>query len=287
MNIETLPEKAAPARLALSQAEADFELLQRKAKILTSATMVSKEIRESIGNCVIIQEIAESMNAVAWQVAASIYFVHDKPAFKTSYLVARLNQSGILKGRLRYRETGKRGDDSQGLIAYGIERETGEELTGPEVTIELAKKEGWWNRSGSKWPTLTDKMLQYRAASFWISTHAPELAMGMVNYEEMQDEPKIKDVNEPIAKTKKQPQVHELFKEDEPREPEEIYLDANTGEVVDSPAYAALKAQLQAITDPKQADAFANNPLTKKITAHERKEFIQLIADKCKELRAK
>lgn len=269
-------EQAQPLAItrANTQAEYDFELLQRKAKILTTATMVSPEIRDSIGNCVIIQEIAQSMGAVPWQVASSIYFVNGKPSFKASYLIARLNQSGILRGRLKYNVVGEKGTDSYGMYASGIDAQTEDELIGPTITIALAKEEGWYNRTGSKWKTLPEKMLHNRSASFWISTHAPEIMMGMTVTEEMID---IKDINEP---RKQNESIY--FKNDQA---DEVLIDSVTGEVLDSPAFIELKKQLMETKTIKEVDKFASHPLTKKMGTSERTQFIEMIGKKCRELR--
>ena len=42
-------------------------------------------------------------------------------------------------------------------------------------------------KSGSKWPTMPEQMLRYRAASFWVSAYAPEMAMGLRTEEEQRD----------------------------------------------------------------------------------------------------
>ena len=43
----------------------------------------------------------------------------------------------------------------------------GDRIEGPTVTIAMAKAEGWYGRSGSKWPTMPDLMLSYRSAAFF------------------------------------------------------------------------------------------------------------------------
>src|SRR5690606_5898335 len=55
------------------------------------------------------------------------------------------------------------------------------------VTIGLAKKEGWYTKNGSKWQTMPEQMLMYRAAAFFVRTYAPEIAMGLHTTEELQD----------------------------------------------------------------------------------------------------
>ena len=53
--------------------------------------------------------------------------------------------------------------------------------------IDMAKAEGWLGKNGSKWKTMPQLMLRYRAASFFSSLNCPELTMGLYTKEEMQD----------------------------------------------------------------------------------------------------
>jgi len=71
---------------------------------------------------------------------------------------------------------------------YGCCKEYGVPLVeSPEVSIELAVKEGWYTKNGSKWQTMPDVMLRYRTASFFGKLYAPELLMGLQTVEEAQD----------------------------------------------------------------------------------------------------
>jgi hypothetical protein len=71
--------------------------------------------------------------------------------------------------------------------AWAIEKETRERIPSPAVSIEMAVKVGWYGKSGSKWQTMPEVMLRYRAASFFGKLYAPELLMGLQSVEEMQD----------------------------------------------------------------------------------------------------
>jgi len=53
--------------------------------------------------------------------------------------------------------------------------------------MEMARKEGWVSKSGSKWVTMPQLMLRYRAAAFFIRTTAPELTMGLHTDDEIID----------------------------------------------------------------------------------------------------
>lgn len=79
-----------------------------------------------------------------------------------------------------------------GCRAWAIEKETGEKLIGTDITIAIAKAEGWYDKKGSKWKTIPQQMLMYRAGAWWARTYAPELSMGLSTAEEVID---IIDVN--------------------------------------------------------------------------------------------
>lgn len=63
----------------------------------------------------------------------------------------------------------------------------GRRVEGMEVNMDMAKDEGWLGKNGSKWKTMPQLMLRYRAASFFSSLNCPELTMGLYTKEEMQD----------------------------------------------------------------------------------------------------
>jgi len=66
-------------------------------------------------------------------------------------------------------------------------RATGETLRGPTVTLGMAHAEGWTKKNGSKWKTMPEVMLRYRAASFFGKNYAPDILMGMQTAEEAKD----------------------------------------------------------------------------------------------------
>jgi hypothetical protein len=81
--------------------------------------------------------------------------------------------------------------------AYATERSTGELLEGPLITIEMATAEGWTTKQGSKWKTMPQLMLMYRAAAFFGRLYAPEIMMGMHAVEEISD---VQEAPEAVAK---------------------------------------------------------------------------------------
>jgi hypothetical protein len=88
---------------------------------------------------------------------------------------------------LRFRFEGTPGKEDWGCRAVAKDKESGEDLVGALITIGLAKAEGWYSRNGSKWKTMPEQMLMYRAASFWSRIYCPEKTMGMLTSDEVVD----------------------------------------------------------------------------------------------------
>lgn len=80
--------------------------------------------------------------------------------------------------------TGDKGADTYGCVAWA-EDKSGERLESPEVTIAMSKAEGWYGRNGSKWKTMPELMLRYRAATLFARLYAPELTMGIQSDDEI------------------------------------------------------------------------------------------------------
>lgn len=165
---------------------ASFELMQRGAKLLAASTLVPKEYQGNLPNCVIALNMATRIGADPLMVMQNLYVVHGRPGWSSQFLIATFNQNGRFSA-LRYEFFGDPKDDSWGCRAWSVEKETGQKLTGADITIGLSKKEQWYSKQGSKWQTMPQQMLMYRAASWFIRAYAPEIAMGLRTVEEAYD----------------------------------------------------------------------------------------------------
>ncbi len=163
-----------------------FELAQRAAKLLAQSSLVPKEYQGNLPNCVIALNMASRMGADPLMVMQNLYIVYGRPGWSSQFLISTFNTSGRFTA-LRYEWVGEEGKDTWGCRAWAVEKATEEKLVGSTVTIDLAKKEGWYDKNGSKWQTMPQQMLMYRAASWFIRAYAPELAMGMHTKDEIID----------------------------------------------------------------------------------------------------
>ena len=180
-------EKTEIQRSADSEA---FNLAQREAGAWASSSLIPKEYQGNIPNVLIAMEMAKRIGASVMAVMQNLHIIHGKPAFGASFLIATVNGSGRFTP-IRYRMEGTPGKDDWGCRAYAEDRDSGEECVGPAVTMAIAKSEGWLGKNGSKWKTMPELMLHYRAAAFWTRVYCPELSMGIHTTEEMED---VRDV---------------------------------------------------------------------------------------------
>ena len=163
-----------------------WDLMQRQCKALAASSLVPKEYRGDVANCLIALEMAHRTGASPLMVMQNLYVVHGRPSWSAQFMIATWNKSGSF-APIRYHFEGDQGDDSWGCRATSAELSTGEEIVGPLITIALAKAEGWFGRSGSKWQTMPEQMLRYRAAAWLVRTHAPEISMGLYTADEAAD----------------------------------------------------------------------------------------------------
>ena len=177
------------ALTSVGQQVKQFEVQQRMGQMYVQSTIVPDTYKGNIGNCVIAIDMAMRMNANPLMIMQNLYIVHGNPAFSSKFLIATINASGRYSP-LRYEFRGTEGSDGYGCRCYAYEasdKEHREPLYGDWVSMEMAKKEGWYDKSGSKWKTMPSQMLRYRAAAFWQRVYCPEISMGLMTAEEAED----------------------------------------------------------------------------------------------------
>ena len=163
-----------------------FALTYRVAKVFSESTLVPKHYQGNPGNAMIALNMAQRLGADPLMVMQNLYVVHGTPSWSAQFLIATVNKCGRFSS-LRYKWSGTKGQDDYGCTAHAVELATGEVLEGSTVTISLAKKEGWHSKQGSKWQTMPEQMLMYRAAAWFVRAYAPEIAMGLQTAEETLD----------------------------------------------------------------------------------------------------
>lgn len=155
-------------------------------KTLADATIIPTTFQKNPANVLIALNMAQRMNADPLMIMQNMYIVNGNPSFSSKFLIACFNTCGRFTS-IKYEFFGKQGTDEYGCRAYATEKLTNERVQSIDVTIGMAKGEGWVDKKLSKWKTMPQLMLQYRSAAFLIRTVAPEISMGLQTTEELQD----------------------------------------------------------------------------------------------------
>jgi len=163
-----------------------YALTRSIAKDLAASDLVPPQFKGNAPNCMIALNMSARIGADVMMVMQNLHVIHGRPGWSSQFLIATFNHNPKFSA-LRYEFKGNEGTDEWACRAWAIEKETNEKLDGAWVSIDLAKKEGWFQKNGSKWQTMPQQMLMYRSASWFIRAYAPEIAMGLQTAEEVSD----------------------------------------------------------------------------------------------------
>ena len=188
-----------------------MEKLMDMSTMLAKSTIVPITYQNRPENCFIALDMASRMGVSPLVVMQNLYVIQGKPSFSGSAIASMiLSNPKFTNVDLVY--VGEEGKDTWGAYVTAQKVRDGKIVKGGTVTIGTAKKEGWYQKTGSKWQTMPEIMLAYRAYAWFGRVYCPELLMGLQSTEE------IYDVGTPVETatnlnpyTKKEEQ-HEVFK---------------------------------------------------------------------------
>ena len=163
----------------------NFIMAMQMAKALSESTIVPQTYQKNPSNCLIAIEQAQRMNISPLMVMQNLYPIQGKPSWSSKFLIASINASRKFDMELQYDETKDTDRKPYSCVAWTMKN--GRRIEGMEVNMQMAKDEGWLDKNGSKWKTMPQLMLRYRAASFFSSLNCPELTMGICTKEEIED----------------------------------------------------------------------------------------------------
>ncbi|WP_269915284.1 recombinase RecT, partial [Acinetobacter sp. HY1485] len=267
-----------------------------------------------VANSIVAVNMANRLGADPLMIMQNLYIIDGRPSWSSQFVIASINSSGKYSS-LRF-DVEDRGEveltyvrrvweynqgankklpkDIQETVkvrdlvckAWAIEKETGERLESAEISMRMAVAEGWYQKNGSKWQTMPEQMLRYRAAAFFGRIYAPELLMGIKTQEEELDN--LVDVTpEPAEET---PAVNSsdlrksVTKDPEPQPAEEIKAEQVEPKVETTPAEPTPVAQEAKAPTPIVDSTKVRTKYIKEINALKsvdgvQKKLAQAIAD--------
>lgn len=161
-----------------------FDKTLRMAKMLSQSSLVPANYQGKPQDCFIAIDMATRMGCSPIFVMQNLFVVKGKPSWAGQACMAIIKASHQFSNvRLNY--VGKPGTDERGCYVSATRLCDGANIDGTLVNMAMAKGEGWL--SNSKWKTMPEQMLGYRAASFFARLHCPEALMGLQTEDEVTD----------------------------------------------------------------------------------------------------
>lgn len=263
-----------------------FDNAQRMAKALASSTLVppAYQGQQGLANSLIALEMAGRMGLSPLVVMQNLSIIHGRPSWSSSFLIATVNASGRFSPlRFVFDDPAK----PSSCYAVATDKASGEELIGETITLEMAKREGWSTKAGSKWLTMPGQMLRYRSASFWARAYCPEVSLGLATQEEAIDVEPVSVTVETPAPAPAPVEVVEpaTIRDDQiAAEPEPEPEPDPAPAVEPDPAALAARAvermaQLATVRDIEAATTWAEKAMAEDLITAEGRQQIQAAAD--------
>jgi len=152
----------------------------RAAEVMASSQLIPPHLRGKVEDVFVALAMAEELGENPVVVLQNIYIVSGRAGWNASYMIARANRSGVFRGRLSWRVTGK--GDTLSVTAHATLADSGEVV---EMTADMAmaRAEGW--TKNPKYASMPEVMLRYRSATLLIRMYAADVMLGMHTEDEL------------------------------------------------------------------------------------------------------
>ena len=163
-----------------------YKMLDGIAKRYANSMIVPEQYQHNPDNCYVACNMANRMGVDPLVVMQSLYIVKGKPAWSGQACIALINGTRQFTP-LKFVFVGERDKSNYGCYVECIRKADNETLRGSTITMQMAKDEGWIDKNGSKWKTMPEQMIQYRAAAFFARIYCPAALMGLQTTDEIED----------------------------------------------------------------------------------------------------
>lgn len=192
-----------------------FDIIAKEAERLAKCSYLPDTLKGKQDDCAILIELAITAKIPPFLLAQEMYVVHNRFAFSSKFIIAQIQKvfpdlnweyfgevgdTGEIERKPKVDakgnpltdsknnpiyETGKIIREGRACVAYATR--DGQRIEGPRVSMAMAKAEGWYDKNGSKWQTMPEVMLRYRAACFFKNFYCPDVMLGIKSVEEEHD----------------------------------------------------------------------------------------------------
>lgn len=218
----------------------------------------------AVANCLIALNMSNRMGADPLMIMQNLYLIEGRPAWSSTFIIAGINSCGrfgtlnfdftdLGNRDIQYQTSTGWGDRKQtfdkvanvnefSCVAWAIDKATGNKVESSPITLELAIKEGWYFKNGSKWPTMPRQMAMYRAAAFFGRIYAPEVTMGIYTKDEVEDFTPERDITPPRQQGNQSSAVSQV---------DQMQASEPVIKYIDDEQVSILAKMILCITDPK------------------------------------
>jgi hypothetical protein len=184
-NAITQPSAAQPAApLSFLHDSAALDHLYRVARCFSMSGLVPAHFQGKPEACMIALMYAQQLGEHPMLLFQELGVIHGRPITSARFAISRANRSGLLQGPITWVSTGQ--GDALTVTASATLRETGEVLT-VAVSMREAVADGWTRNT--KYQSIPEQMLRWRAATRLINLYMPEVLFGLGVREEMEVRP--------------------------------------------------------------------------------------------------
>lgn len=159
-----------------------FNQMLRAAQMLSQTSIIPSAYQGKPQDCFVAIEMATRMNLSPMVVMQNMYVVKGKPSWAGQACTMLINSCGKFRD-VKHVYTGQKGSEDRGCYVVATRLADGDTVCGVEVTMHMAKAEGWL--SNPKWRNMPELMLAYRASAFFARVYCPEALMGVHTSEEI------------------------------------------------------------------------------------------------------
>lgn len=167
----------------------DMRSAYKLAEVMCQAQVIPDAYKNKPADCMIAIDMANRMGVSPLMVMQSLYVVRGKPSWSGQACMSFIQSNPNFKDVMPV-YIGEPGTDQRGCYIQATKVSDNTIIRGTCVTIAMAKAEGWTKPKKdtiSKWITMPELMLAYRASAFFARVYCPAVLMGVAVEGEIED----------------------------------------------------------------------------------------------------
>lgn len=170
-----------------NQEESPLEMYRGQFKIAmqyAKSDLVPPTFKGKPENVMIAMGLSEKIGIDLFTIMQNLTIVKGKIGWTGSFCKTLIEKTGKYTD-IEYVYVGEKGEDNFGCYVQAVQKSNGKIIKGTTVDMTMVKAEHW--NTNTKWNSMPEQMLGYRAASFFARLHCPEALSGIHTAEENED----------------------------------------------------------------------------------------------------